>query len=67
MDTVDLQRRKFLLAAGLGSAGTIAVLAATDKLPAAAAKADAAAAEPEATKGYRASPHVLNYYRTTKV
>ena len=57
-------RRKFLLAAGLGGAGVAAAVVSV------APKAKkAAAAAPQATEGdgYRASEHVLKYYKTTEV
>lgn len=64
MDTPNQRRRQLLLALGLGGAGAAAALTKADKtLPAQATPA----AETEQTKGYRASAHVLNYYRTTKV
>ena len=58
-------RRKFLLGAGLGTAGVAAALVAR---PGAAPK-HAEAAEPAAPgqDGYRATDHVLKYYKTTKV
>ena len=56
-------RRNFLLAAGLGGAGAIAAVA-TGRKAAPAAKTQAAAAEPQ---GYRASDHILKYYKTTEV
>ncbi len=57
-------RRNFLLAAGLGSAGAAAaVVAGVRKTPARASLA-AEAAKPS---GYHASEHVLKYYETTKV
>lgn len=58
-------RRKFLLGAGLGTAGVAAALVAR---PGVATK-QAEAAEPSAPghDGYRATDHVLKYYKTTKV
>lgn len=63
--TQSNDRRKFLLAAGLGSAGVAAaVVTAGNKVkPAAAGEA---APDPKATS-YRASAHVLKYYKTTEV
>ncbi len=57
-------RRKFLLGAGLGTAGVAAALATRKGLV-----QKQAGAEPEATTqdGYRASAHVLKYYKTTEV
>ncbi len=63
--TKSTDRRKFLLAAGLGSAGAVAAVATAGnkvKLPA----AEAAAPDPKAT-AYRASAHILKYYKTTEV
>ena len=56
-------RRNFLLAASVGGAGAIAVAATGLNKP------KVAAAESSAGKsdGYRASPHVLKYYKTTEV
>jgi hypothetical protein len=57
-------RRNFLLAAGLGTAGVAAAVVATGKkAPVAKAQADVA----PASSGYRASEHVLKYYKTTEV
>ncbi len=56
-------RRKFLLAAGLGSAGVVAAVAVKGgRKPAAGAQG--AAAEPT---GYHATEHILKYYKTTQV
>lgn len=57
-------RRKFLLAAGLGGAGVAAAVVAKGTRPAGAAETAAAEAEPS---GYRASEHILKYYKTTEV
>ena len=56
-------RRNFLLAASLGGAGAAAAVA-TGRT-----KTKVAAAEPAAGKGdgYRATPHILKYYKTTEV
>ena len=63
--TKSTNRRNFLLAAGLGSAGAVAavVTAGGSAKPAATAEA---APDPKATS-YRASAHVLKYYKTTEV
>jgi hypothetical protein len=55
-------RRNFLLAASLGGAGAVAAVAT-------ARDTAKGATEPVAAKtdGYRASPHVLKYYKTTEV
>ena len=56
-------RRKFLLAAGLGSAGAAALAVGVKgaKAPEAAAPAG------EGQDGYRATEHILKYYKTTQV
>ena len=56
-------RRKFLLTAGLGSAGVAAAVVASKKGVAKGAK-DGAVDSP---KGYHVSEHILKYYRTTEV
>lgn len=62
--TKTTNRRNFLLAAGLGSAGVAAAVVGAGK-----AGKDAAPAIPAVDKatGYRASEHVLKYYKTTEV
>lgn len=62
--TKSTNRRNFLLAAGLGSAGVVAAVVAGGKKP--VAKADAARASGEPS-GYHATEHILKYYKTTKV
>jgi hypothetical protein len=62
--TQRFSRRHFLLTVGAGSAATAAAVVAT--------KTHSPAANPvqtdkRATRGYQASAHVDNYYRTTKV
>jgi len=65
MKTINrTNRRNFLLAAGLGGAGVAAVVA-TGKHP--GARSEKAAAADGQPSGYRASEHVLKYYKTTKV
>jgi hypothetical protein len=61
--TKTTNRRNFLLAAGLGSAGVAAAVA-TGARPVGGKKAAAAASQPS---GYRASEHILKYYKTTEV
>jgi hypothetical protein len=58
-----LSRRNFLLAAGAGTAATAAAIVATKQPSASKDKTD----DKRATRGYEASEHVTNYYRTTKV
>lgn len=60
--TLRLSRRKFLLTVGAGSAATAAVvLTARQSPPASSGKGK------RATRGYQATEHVNNYYRTAKV
>lgn len=57
-------RRKFLLAAGLGGAGAAAIVAGVKgKKAPASGSAQAATTE----DGYRATEHILKYYKTTQV
>jgi hypothetical protein len=56
-------RRTFLLALGIGSAAAVA--AATAKKP--VASPSLSGESKRATRGYQASAHVTNYYRTAKV
>ena len=58
-----LSRRNFLIAAGAGSAATAAAIVATKASPGQTEKDK----DKRATRGYQASEHVGNYYRTTKV
>ena len=58
-----LSRRNFLLTVGAGGAATAAAIVAT-KNPAPSAETSK---DKRATRGYQASEHVNNYYRTTKV
>ena len=62
--TKSTDRRKFLLAAGLGSAGVAAAVVAGGRKPGARVGAADAAGQPS---GYHASEHILKYYKTTKV
>ena len=58
-------RRKFLLAAGLGSAGAAAAVVTATKSTAPAVPG----AEPAVDKasGYRVTAHIEKYYKTTEV
>ena len=56
-----LSRRNFLLAVGAGGAATAAAIVAKDAPPAQSGK------DKRATRGYHATEHVNNYYRTAKV
>jgi hypothetical protein len=57
-------RRTFLLALGVGGAAAVVAAAATKK-PAAARSVSGH--DKRAIRGYQASAHVTNYYRTTKI
>lgn len=57
-------RRKFLVAASLGTAGVAAAVVAGK--PAAAPGSDAAREEPQPS-GYHASEHIQKYYKTAEV
>lgn len=59
-----LSRRNFLLTVGAGGAATAAAIVATKSSNPSAAQTDK---DKRATRGYQASEHVNNYYRTTKV
>jgi hypothetical protein len=59
-----LSRRNFLLAAGAGGAATIAAIAVK---PQAQPQPEKSGTGKRATKGYAASEHINNYYRTAKV
>jgi hypothetical protein len=57
-------RRKFLLAAGLGGAGAAAALVTNpSKTPAIRGEAPAV----DTASGYRLTAHIEKYYKTTKV
>ena len=58
-------RRKFLLGAGLGTAGVAAALVA--RPGAATRQADAGEPAAPGHDGYRETDHVRKYYKTTKV
>lgn len=62
----NLKRRGFLLAAGVGSAGAVAVVASGLGKESAQPVIAAISAE-EKTGGYVESAHVSNYYRTARV
>ncbi|HUL95354.1 MAG TPA: twin-arginine translocation signal domain-containing protein [Usitatibacter sp.] len=58
-------RRKFLLAAGLGGAGAAAVaIGRVKQHPPQSAQASVEGVEPT---GYRSTEHIEKYYKTTKV
>jgi len=56
-----LSRRNFLLTVGAAGAAAIAAKAVPQARPAATAE------DKKNTKGYHASAHIRNYYRTAKV
>jgi hypothetical protein len=58
-----LSRRNFLLSVGAGGAATAAAIVAKSSAP----SAPAVGSGKRATRGYQASEHINNYYRTTKV
>ena len=62
--TKRLSRRNFLLAVGVGGAATAAAVVAAKSTP---VPTDLDKNDKRATRGYQASEHVNNYYRTTKV
>jgi len=62
-EKAKLSRRKFLLAAGAGSAATVAAIAAKT-VPQGEKTADAGAKK---RKGYQLTEHVRRYYETAKV
>jgi len=62
--TKRLTRRNFLLTLGAGGAATAGAIIASKSSPSAATPS---AKDKRATRGYQASEHVNNYYRTAKV
>jgi len=56
-----LSRRNFLLTLGAGGAATAAAIVAKESPPTQSGKGK------RATRGYHATEHVNNYYRTAKV
>jgi len=61
----NLKRRGFLLAAGVGSAGAVAVVA--SGIGKDAAKPLAVVSAEDKAGSYQESPHISNYYRTARV
>jgi hypothetical protein len=59
MKSRTLSRRRFLMAGGAATAA--AIVAAKGPAPAGSAR------DKRATRGYHASQHINNYYRTAKV
>lgn len=62
--TKRLTRRNFLLTLGAGGAATAAAVVASKS---SSTSATSSAKDKRATRGYQASEHVNNYYRTAKV
>ncbi len=62
--TPRLSRRNFLLSVGAGGAATAAAIVAKTAPDAPVAGAETAKSQ---SRGYQATAHVNNYYRTTKV
>jgi hypothetical protein len=58
-----LSRRNFLLTIGAGGAATAAAIVTTKN----SASSNETSKDKRATRGYQASEHVNNYYRTAKV
>jgi hypothetical protein len=65
MKTTKTNRRKFLMAAGLGGTGAVAAIVAGKQAVQVPDKA--AAAPAEAASGYRVTEHIQKYYKTTEV
>ena len=65
MKTTKTNRRKFLMAAGLGGAGAVAAVVAGKQ----AVDAPEKSAEATGTQasGYRVTAHIEKYYKTTEV
>jgi len=61
--TKKLSRRNFLIAASAGGVATAAAVVASKSTSTPAPASN----DKRATRGYQASEHVNNYYRTTKV
>jgi hypothetical protein len=62
--TKRLSRRNFLLTAGAGSAVAAAAIVTKNNT---SPSASGSGKDKRATRGYHASEHINNYYRTTKV
>ncbi len=65
MKTTKTNRRKFLMAASLGSAGAVAAVV-TGKQASQAIEPGADAGDKQAD-GYRVTAHIQKYYKTTEV
>jgi len=60
----DLQRRRFLLSAGVGGAGAAVIVAGGGKAVQTPTPAASASGK---SGGYSETAHVRNYYRTTRI
>jgi hypothetical protein len=63
MSKPKVNRRNFLIAVGLGSAGAVAAAMAAKEPH--AGKPEDSAAQPD-SRGYRVSAHIRKYYHTTR-
>jgi len=63
-DKSGLSRRNFLFAVGAGGAASAAAIVSTSVAPPLPA---ASAIDKRKTRGYHATEHIRNYYKTTKV
>lgn len=66
MEMTNIKRRNFLLGLGLGGVGAAAMVL-TGRRDAVVEEAPAAAAAPQAVKGYQLSEHVQTYYRKASI
>lgn len=69
VEPAAVNRRKFLLNATLGSAGAVAAVAAVAVAGGESAGVLEVAVAPPAgkSKGYHETPHILQYYQTTRI
>jgi hypothetical protein len=65
MKTTKTNRRKFLMAAGIGGAGAVAAVVAGKQASQAPEQGAHAAASTDG--GYRLTEHIAKYYKTTEV
>ena len=63
-DSLDIKRRRFLLALGAGGAGAAAVAANSLATP---VLREPSVAEGDAPQGYRVTDHVRDYYASTRI
>lgn len=62
----DERRRRFLIGAGLGGVGSVAVLMSGGAINT-VAETEPSADSTESSKGYRETEHVRRYYGTTRI